>query len=141
VQSTGVLWLKSCLQSEDGLKEPEGTQKHVLLVEDYPAVQAMLTAWLKLQGYSVSPAHNGLEALLSLESRLPCLILLDLKMPNMDGYTFLEALERRKFLSSIPVIVLTADMRAASALAQKPVDILFKPFKFDLLLSTMQKYC
>jgi CheY-like chemotaxis protein len=123
------------------LKEIKGTQKHVLLVEDYPAVQAMLVAWLNMQGYSVSPAYNGLEALRSLDSKPPCLILLDLKMPNMDGYTFLEVLEQRKFPSSIPVIVLTADLRAASELAQKPVDILFKPFKFDLLLSTMQKYC
>ncbi len=69
------------------------------------------------------------------------LILLDLIMPETDGYAFLEALQHREQDAYIPIIVLTAGIEAERKLAHRQVPILFKPFKFAPLLAAIQHYC
>ncbi len=115
--------------------------KYVLLVEDYHPTSHMLQALLELKGYAVRPARDGLEALQHVEIEPPGIILLDLKMPSMDGYAFLEALERRECGMRVPVIVLTADSFAGPELARKAVKIFYKPLHFGPLLATIAQYC
>ena len=80
----------------------------VLLVEDDMAAREIMASTLEKSGWAVSEAGNGQEALDVMASMQPCLILLDLMMPVMDGFDFLAALRGRPEWRYIPVIVVTA---------------------------------
>ncbi len=80
----------------------------VLLVEDDDATREIMRAMLEKEGWTVSEATNGVEALKCVEENRPNLILLDLMMPEMDGFEFAAALRHRPEWSSIPIVVLTA---------------------------------
>jgi PAS domain S-box-containing protein len=80
----------------------------VLVVEDDPGTRAALRRTLERAGWSVAEAENGRVALERLAARIPRLVLLDLMMPEMDGFDFLDAVRRRPELRTLPVIVLTA---------------------------------
>jgi len=82
--------------------------RRVLVVEDDEATSRLLQRALVKQGWSVSTAANGRVALERLSESLPSLILLDLMMPEMDGFEFLEELRERPEASGIPVVVITA---------------------------------
>lgn len=115
--------------------------KHLLLIEDNPGIREWLQTWLEMEGYILSLASDGQEALTFLRTSSPCIILLDLIMPSMNGYAFLEAFEQRKPQTSIPIIVITADVEAVQKLAHKNIPVLLKPFKFSTLLTAIQQSC
>lgn len=115
--------------------------KSVLIIEDDEDILEVLKISLEFKGYNVSTATNGrigLEILPHLEK--PCLILLDLMMPVMDGWAFVEALEHDVVLASIPVVVVTAFAEKATSvkLARK---IIKKPIDTETLLRTVEQYC
>jgi CheY-like chemotaxis protein len=86
----------------------------ILIVDDDPATRAMTSRHLTAQGWHVIEASNGREALEKLASTRPALILLDLMMPEMDGFQFLERMRRDETWRTIPVVVVTAvDLTAA----------------------------
>lgn len=80
----------------------------VLLVEDDPITRDMTARHLRAQGWKVREATDGREALASVRESKPAVILLDLMMPNMDGFEFVETLRRDPAGQSIPVVVVTA---------------------------------
>jgi len=80
----------------------------ILVVEDEADVRDHVCAYLAREGFPVREAENGLRALESLEAERPSLILLDLMMPEMDGFAFLRALRARPDSRDVPVVVLTA---------------------------------
>ena len=80
----------------------------VLIVEDDPDTRAILKTALEKDGWTVAQAENGRVALDRARTTVPGLILLDLMMPEMDGFTFLEEFRRLADTKSTPVIVLTA---------------------------------
>ncbi len=80
----------------------------VLLVEDDESSRSMLSAMLAREGWQVSTAADGIEAFAKLQEHLPHLILLDLMMPNMDGFEFSIELRKREAWSRVPIAVLTA---------------------------------
>jgi CheY-like chemotaxis protein len=80
----------------------------VLLVEDDARTRKMLRTRLKKHGWPVTEAENGRVALERIAESLPDLILLDLMMPEMDGFEFLDQLHMNRSWHSIPVIVITA---------------------------------
>jgi signal transduction histidine kinase/CheY-like chemotaxis protein len=80
----------------------------VLLVEDEPSTRALTRKMLEKEGWKVSEAENGRDALESMERERPRLILLDLMMPEMDGFEFAERVRRHPEWRSIPIVVLTA---------------------------------
>src|SRR5438128_11923290 len=103
--------------------------KRLLLVEDDPAILHPLRDLLELEGYSVVTAQDGIEALARLRTEKPALIILDLMMPNMDGWEFRTRQLGDPSLSSVPVVVLTADPRAHSnSKALGDAIVLRKPF-------------
>src|SRR5258708_788202 len=69
---------------------------------------SMLQRTLEREGWQVDQAQNGKVGLAKLDASVPALILLDLMMPEMDGFEFLEALRRRENGNRVPVIVITA---------------------------------
>jgi CheY-like chemotaxis protein len=88
-------------------RKPAG-QQTVLVIEDDPSMREMLQRTLAKEGWQVAEAQNGRVALEKLNGFVPALILLDLMMPEMDGFEFMDALRRRKDIQRIPVIVITA---------------------------------
>ncbi len=84
------------------------SQAPILIVEDDDLQRGYLREELILAGWTVLEASNGVEALKICETTTPSLILLDLTMPIMDGFTFLDELRRREAGGNIPVVVVTA---------------------------------
>jgi len=80
----------------------------VLVVEDDTATRELLERSLRKEGWLVVTAGNGREALQAVKSSEPCLVLLDLMMPEMDGFEFLTHFRREARFAQTPVIVLTA---------------------------------
>jgi two-component system KDP operon response regulator KdpE len=78
--------------------------KLVLVVDDEPRMVRFVQMNLELEGYQVSTASDGLEAIAKVREEIPDLVILDIMMPEMDGY---ETLERIRQVSSVPVIMLT----------------------------------
>jgi CheY-like chemotaxis protein len=113
----------------------------VLLVDDNTAFATMLVSLLQLKGYTVSLASHGREALSVLASQTPCVILLDLHMPEMDGYAFLTALRQQRPEAPLPVVILTADVQAAARFEQQQIAVVRKPFPFATLLALIHQYC
>ena len=80
----------------------------VLLVEDDPVQRERVGAWLEDQQWVVQEATNGREALARLQEKVPDVILLDLMMPEMDGFAVVAAMQKEARWRNIPVIVITA---------------------------------
>jgi signal transduction histidine kinase/CheY-like chemotaxis protein len=87
--------------------QPQGDLR-VLLVDDDASVREIIGRTLTEQGYDLTTAVNGADALRSVEQTSPSVILLDLMMPRMDGFSFLDQLREMNGGSDIPVIVITA---------------------------------
>jgi len=79
--------------------------KKILAVDDNPELRTLLKSYLTQEGYSVATASNGQEALFVARQEKPDLVILDLMMPEMDGYEFMRAFSRE---ADTPVIILTA---------------------------------
>src|SRR5882724_7107787 len=115
----------------------------VLVVDDDVEIREALRDVLEAQGYEVAVARDGLEALgLLRTSPLPCLILLDLMMPIMDGHEFLKQQKQDPALADVPVVIITAGrhLRSSSGIIDA-CDVLHKPFAREKLLSTVQQFC
>ncbi|MGZ4808470.1 MAG: response regulator [Thermoanaerobaculia bacterium] len=80
----------------------------VLVVDDEPSSRLLTRAVLEKEGWAVSEAGNGIEALKSMELDRPRLIFLDLMMPEMDGFEFAAEVRRHREWRSIPIVVMTA---------------------------------
>ncbi len=80
----------------------------VLVVEDDPATREVIRRTLEGDGWQVSEAENGRVALTSVAAKIPDLILLDLMMPEMDGFEFVAELRRNEAWRRVPVVVVTA---------------------------------
>ena len=114
--------------------------KMVLLVDDDEDVRDALGDLLKLRGFNLKIAGNGLEALQLLQNDgIPCVILLDLVMPVMDGWQFLKRLQSSPSLSSIPVVVISA--HAASNPPTGVNRIIAKPVDTDALYAAVDEHC
>jgi CheY-like chemotaxis protein len=120
--------------------DPGSQHKSILVVEDDLQALEALTDLLESSGYAVERAQNGREALDVLGSgdARPCLILLDLSMPVMDGWEFLRSQRAQPSIASIPVIVITALVSAVPAGAK---GLVTKPINVNRLLSLVQRYC
>jgi CheY-like chemotaxis protein len=109
----------------------------LLIVEDETAVRDTLTELVGKDGREVVTASDGQEALERLtEVPRPCLILVDLMMPRMNGWEFLQRKSADPLIADIPTIVLSGSGRPAGAMHQlaKPVDI-------KRLLALVDQYC
>ena len=114
--------------------------KGLLIVEDDPGIRETLKFALELEGHTVFTASDGKEGLEILATiPKPCLILLDLMMPVMNGWEFAEVIEKDEILSSIPVVVLTAFADKAKTIRAQGVII--KPVDLDLLSKTINHWC
>lgn len=112
----------------------------ILLVDDDESILSTVEFLLTDEGYPVMVAANGKEALKRIAAQAPCLILLDMKMPVMDGWAFAHAY-RESPGPHAPIVVMTAahdsHKRAAEIAAD---DVIAKPFDVNHLLDLVRKY-
>ena len=105
-------------------------ERPILIIDDDPAIRATVAEILVSEGYSVATAINGADGLRSLEQIDPALVLLDMRMPILDGWGFARALQARGI--QVPILVMTAAQDArrwareinAEGYVAKPFDLL-----------------
>jgi two-component system response regulator MprA len=116
----------------------DGT-RGVLVVDDDPAIRAFVAELLADEGYAVRTATNGHDALAVLASWRPDVILLDLMMPEMDGWAFLARQRLHRDLVRIPVIVMSAGYNLQDGVRHiLAADVVAKPFAIDQLLAEVE---
>jgi two-component system, chemotaxis family, chemotaxis protein CheY len=110
---------------------------HILIIDDDPAIRAILTEVLVDEGYIVVTANNGAEGLAAVVGARPDLVLLDMRMPVLDGWDFARAIGERGI--SLPIVVMTAAQEARQWSQEIGVTwVLAKPFDLDELLQVVE---
>jgi DNA-binding response OmpR family regulator len=115
--------------------------KKILLIEDEPELSTMMKSRLEANHYEVITAGDGEEGLKKIEAGTPDLILLDVMLPGMDGYTFVKTLKTKQS-ETIPIIVVTAkgdNLRGLFEL-EGIKDYITKPFQGQDLLERIKKH-
>lgn len=111
---------------------------HILVVDDETDVREFLEFVLQSEGYAVTTAANGRDAIKQFHKHLPDLILLDLMMPDVDG---MEICWRIRAFSSIPIIMLTAkdkELEIVYGFEAGADDYITKPFNTEVLLARVK---
>lgn len=124
---------------------PESTvlgNRPLMVIDDDSAIREAIATVVEAEGYPVVTASGGAEAFGCLRSGLqPGVILLDLRMPEMDGRTFRELQKRDPQLAAIPVVLLSGDRDVCRAAAELNTACLMKPIDLDELLSLAKRFC
>ena len=109
----------------------------ILVVDDDPSVREAIAEVLRDERYVVATAANGLQAMDMLRAGLrPAVVLLDLWMPQLDGFEALQQMKKEAALADIPVIVITADHEAKREDLARDVDVVLrKPIDLNRLLT------
>lgn len=116
----------------------------ILIVDDEPNIVMALEYALKRKGFIVLIARNGKEAFQACKTQQPCLMVLDIMMPEMDGYEVLKKIKQTDSLSSIKTIILSAKNKPEDIEKGKlagAVDYVKKPFSTKKLIEKISNYC
>ncbi len=128
--------------SATAMKEPSMKDyKRLLLIDDDPNLILLVKDYLEFRGYEVTTAENGREALDILEQDIPDMIICDVMMPEMDGYTFVEQVRQTERTSWIPVLFLSAKGQSADRVKglNKGADVyMVKPFEPEELVAQVE---
>jgi CheY-like chemotaxis protein len=119
-------------------------ERVVLVVDDDPGIREALADLLGEEGYHVVTAMNGVEALDKLREpsqARPCVILLDLMMPHMNGHQFFAEQQQDHELASIPIVVISADGAVRQKAAQFGGEFLSKPVRIERVLEVIERHC
>lgn len=122
---------------------PDLAQARILMVDDTPQNLLPLGTILRQQGYRLSAARNGVEAIEVAAVACPDLVLLDVTMPGLDGFAVCQRLKADPILRDVPVIFLTARVEPESVLrgfAVGGVDYVTKPFQAEELLARVRTH-
>jgi DNA-binding NtrC family response regulator len=122
---------------------PPAATEDILVVDDTPASLRLLTELLAKEGYRIRPASDGALALKSIAAKAPDLILLDISMPDMDGYEVCRRLKADEKSSRIPVIFISSfgDTRQKVAgFEAGGVDYITKPFETEEVLARVRTH-
>ena len=117
-------------------------RKKILVVDDDAELVELVCFNLKQAGYDIGTAANGVEALKKAHSLMPDLIILDVMMPELDGFAVCEILRRDPTTASIPIIMLTAlssELGRMAGLGSGATDFLSKPFSPRLLVERIEE--
>jgi sigma-B regulation protein RsbU (phosphoserine phosphatase) len=123
--------------------QDEPVQSDILIVDDTPANLRLLAGMLGQRGYQVRPVPSGKLALLAVESAPPDLILLDIRMPEIDGYQVCRRLKADDKTRDIPIIFISALQELddkVKAFQAGGVDYVTKPFQFEEVLARVETH-
>ena len=114
---------------------------YVLVVDDDPAIRGLVADALRGEGFTVDLAAHGREALDAMRTRRPSTVVLDLMMPIMDGFSFIEACHKEQLCDGVPIVVMSAVQDALKRIAEIPVHAcIAKPFDMDDLMRVIGHY-
>ena len=117
------------------------SKTHILVVEDDPNALRLLQVALEIEGYEVSTASTGADALRKVGEKKPALVVLDIMLPGIDGYQVCRHLRKNPDTATIPVLMLTArtDGRAQQTGFESGADdYAFKPIEIEDVLRRVQ---
>jgi CheY-like chemotaxis protein len=118
-------------------------QFKILVIDDSTTNIVLLEAILTEKGYNIETALNAKEAFSRIEKQIPDLILLDLLMPKVSGFEFLEQLRKNKITKNIPVIVISAintdDVNLNKIKEFEAVDFIRKPIDIQYLVGRVEE--
>lgn len=121
---------------------PKAKHTHtVLIVEDDRDLREMLDLLLSTSGYDTMTAPNGAVALAHMRERKPCIVLLDLMMPVMNGWDFRQHQRADPELADVPVVCISAVAQPSEVADQLGTRCIRKPFQFDVLLDEVRQTC
>jgi CheY-like chemotaxis protein len=118
-------------------------EKTVLIVDDSNTNNILLQSILESEGINTSVASSGKEALNYLKIKKPSLILLDIMMPKIDGFTVLKEIKSNAETSNIPVVFITAkndDNLKQKAIEEGAADLIKKPIDINKVLEIVKQY-
>ena len=124
------------------MQEPQSPVKTVLVVEDYADSRLMMARLLEMSGYRALEASDGREAVLIVERECPDVVLMDLQMPVLDGFTATSIIRRIESACRVPIIAVSAQPAEEYAGAARLVGCDFfvaKPVDFDRLLELVRE--
>ena len=123
------------------MKEEEMSNKKILLIDDDPVLIKIVQPYLESHGFTVFVANDGEQGIAKLKAEKVDLIILDVQMPKMNGYTFIFEMKKNEHTQGVPIIVLTAKEGMAEIFKVEGVkDYINKPFQPEALLKCIQKY-
>lgn len=114
----------------------------VLVVEDDPDLNEMLGAYVRLAGYAYRPALDGVTAVRELRARRPALVLLDLMLPDIDGFEVCRRMREDAATRDVPVVILSAVNEADARKRAIELDVreyLTKPFDPEALINALHR--
>ena len=119
------------------------TKRKILIVDDEKNMCEILKNYLEEDGYGVLQAHNGKDALDIAKKENPCLVILDVALPEMDGYMIARALREEEKTFLTPVIMISAKRKEykdkLAGFISGACDYLTKPFRKEDLLNSVHK--
>ncbi|MBA4417925.1 MAG: hybrid sensor histidine kinase/response regulator, partial [Syntrophus sp. (in: bacteria)] len=135
-QGTAAVYEPIVLRQPSAVKSKHRT---ILVVDDEPAMAAMISRYLLQEGYNTVTATSGAEALILAARELPFAITLDIIMPDMDGWEVLQGLKKNRETKDIPVIIVSISEDKETGFALGAVGYITKPVSKKLLISEIQK--
>lgn len=135
---------------EEGVKEEEmireaecsKPEETILVVDDHPDIVKLMSKRLQVWGYETLSAYNGKDALKIIKAKLPDLVITDINMPLLDGFSLLKKMKETKRLSFIPVIFLTGIKKEfedkVEGLTLGAADYILKPYDSEVLLTKIK---
>ena len=118
----------------------EAGEIHVLVVDDDPAVHDVLAATLGKEGYRITHANDGIEALKLMRAHAPDIVTLDVMMPKMDGWSVLGVMKSEPQLAHIPVIMLTIVDHRNLGFSLGASEYMTKPIDRNRLIALIEKF-
>jgi len=118
-------------------------EKHIVVIEDDPEMIELVKLILAKDGFKVTGAGNGREGLETIQEVGPHVVLLDLMMPDMDGWEVYQSMKANDTMKNIPVIIITAKAQSIDKVLglhiAKVDDYITKPFSPTELLNSVRK--
>jgi CheY-like chemotaxis protein len=131
------------MQSNSSGQPARGRLPHLVVVDDEPSIREICVDVLSSEGYEVSTADNGREAVDLLASEPADLVLMDIMMPVLDGVTACKLLRENEQTRDIPVVIMSASHNIHSQISElqhMASAVVPKPFDFDELLNTVRRF-
>ncbi|MBI4387827.1 MAG: response regulator [Candidatus Omnitrophica bacterium] len=114
--------------------------KKILMIDDDADVRSLIKIRLEANGFNIILASDGDEGLKAIEKEKPDLVIVDIRMPKMDGYTLVREIKSRSSTGSVPIMILTSHAGMKDLFAAEGIeDYITKPFDPDELLQKIHK--
>ena len=118
--------------------------KNILIVDDEFDIVELLKLRLEINGFSVRTAFDGVDALEKIEAEIPDLVLMDVKMPRLNGYKVTKAIRENPKTRDLPILIITAMSKYTSNIAEQCRDmginaVFYKPFDSGQLLAKIRE--